>query len=428
MIWLIIWLIRLASENRTSQYYDRRNPDFHDRYRRNFDSRLVKPPSGPNVPLIILLTILGIGGLGVLGVFGICLIGALNAPRNAPLGWTPPVSTPAGSTHLSLAQIQLPTPQTTNRPVAMRRYDVQDLTVTELRGTSAPCLCWNDAGTSYYTLDNSKGVVTRVALAGFKEERRLETGHQCTWLSMSLSGLLLTVADLGEVWVLDEETLAVTDRVALPGAVRVVSAPESPTAFGLCDDGSLWIVDLAEMQRLVHFLPTPTRGLQRPVITADGKYLFCTNANGGSIHRFAVIGQELVFEESSADRPGDEASAPCPSADGKFVCLPSGRGDKPVAEGPTTTVFPADNLKAPAFFVDTGEPVTAVGFDAKAGKVYAANGTGSLLVFNQAGVQDKKYAKVTGPKPVLQYLVHPEGRKMLVVAEDKMVFVEWSRR
>src|SRR5206468_592792 len=55
------------------------------------------------------------------------------------------------------------------------------------------CLAWDTDAKAFFHLDPSQGIVRRILLDGFKEERRQEIGARCSCLSMSAEGLLVTV-------------------------------------------------------------------------------------------------------------------------------------------------------------------------------------------------------------------------------------------
>src|SRR5262249_50647635 len=84
------------------------------------------------------------------------------------------------------------------------------LAVTELtvKGEGVPrCLCWSADGKAFFHLEPEKGLVRRISFPGLSEERLLEVGRRCSWLSVSGRGLLVTVAEGEEVWVVEPATL-----------------------------------------------------------------------------------------------------------------------------------------------------------------------------------------------------------------------------
>src|SRR5262249_10237360 len=111
--------------------------------------------------------------------------------------------------------------------VAVPDLDVRRL---GLPGGVLPCLCWSADARAFFCLEEN-GTVRRVALDGFREEKRLDLAQHCSWLAPSAEGLLATLDVLGEVWVIDPDQLTVKRRVAVPQAESAVSSPGSSFAF-----------------------------------------------------------------------------------------------------------------------------------------------------------------------------------------------------
>jgi hypothetical protein len=65
-------------------------------------------------------------------------------------------------------------------------------------GQGPACLCWSADGKAFYHLDG-EGTVRRVSFPELKEEKALDTGKKCSWLSVSARGPLLTVTDAQEM-------------------------------------------------------------------------------------------------------------------------------------------------------------------------------------------------------------------------------------
>src|SRR5262249_2732697 len=104
-------------------------------------------------------------------------------------------------------------------------------TVTQLLNSSqVGDLCWSKNGQAFFVLTPT-GILRRMDLKGV-EERKLEISRRCSCLAMSAQGLIVTLPELQEVWVIDPDSLAVKKRVPAPGAFRVVSSPQLSIAIG----------------------------------------------------------------------------------------------------------------------------------------------------------------------------------------------------
>src|SRR5262249_19211165 len=117
----------------------------------------------------------------------------------------------------------------------------------------------------------------------------------------------------------------------------------------------------------------------------------------------------------------------CVSGDGKYMCAPCGGGNYPGLKNHpqvtpySTYIYPVDNLNKPAFVLKQGAYPLAVGFDGKAGLAYTQNFQQQMIVFTDTGMKLKEYRLDCGnPR---QYLVHPEGRKLLVLGDTKLLLV-----
>jgi hypothetical protein len=155
-------------------------------------------------------------------------------------------------------------------------------------------------------------------------------------------------------------------------------------------------------------------------ISPDGQYLFTTDGNE-KIIRLKLYGGEVVLEESSPPIIQGAFQDLFISPDGAYVCAPSGGGNY-LLDGPrgvtyATYIFPASNLQKPQAVLRQGAYPRVVGFDSRAGLVYAHNSDHALLVFNQHGLLLKKHT-VPGVSvsELRQILAHPEGRKLLLVS------------
>jgi hypothetical protein len=341
---------------------------------------------------------------------------------------------------------ELAPPAEPDEGVASARRRVDDLSVRELRLKTpgrlrgperAPAyLCWSGDGQSFYHLEPETGVLRRIALKGFQEQARLEVKAPCRWLSRSGQGLLVTLAAKPQVWVVDPETLQLRDQIESGFAARVVSAPALNVAFagikapGWGDSCSVLDLKARTVVRQYSRRDVPrSAGLVCPVITPDGKYLFAQGDN--AMHRYRIDGAALVFEESS-QRLCQGGESICISPDSQFVCLPTGGGQRGLKGHPevkpySTFVYPVTSINKPAYFLESGAYPRAVGFDTKAGLVYGQNHRYQLILFSPTGIKLKEYA-FPGTRDVTEIVVHPEGRKLLLLTDNTILYIELPKQ
>jgi predicted Zn finger-like uncharacterized protein len=302
---------------------------------------------------------------------------------------------------------------------------IRDLSVMEVTLNAKdllPCVCWAKDGKSFYTLDTN-GVLRQISLDGFVEQQRLDIGRRCGWLSVSAVGLVVTLSDLNEVWLVDSVGFQVTRRVAVASAGRAVSAPSLKVAFvaggrGEFGGGSVTSVDLVKGSALRQFFVES----QYATVSPDGKYYF---AQGGieQLKRWRIQDSELVFEDAT-ERIAQNGQSISVSPDSKYVCLPSGGGN--YGTGYATYVYPVANLQRREFTINSGAYPRTVGFDPKAGLVYA-QGDKTFMVFTTTGIKQKEVDLTSRGDEPRQFLAHPDGHKLFVLTGSKMYWVQLNR-
>src|SRR5262249_51128561 len=129
-------------------------------------------------------------------------------------------------------------PKGTGKDVGGAAREVGRISVQDLKLNAKdilPCMMWSEDGTRFFVLEK-EGYLRRIALEGFKEELVLDVNRRCSWLAMSWEGLIVTVPDLQEFWVVDPATLKVKQKVAMPACSRVAAGPASAVVAGVCGD------------------------------------------------------------------------------------------------------------------------------------------------------------------------------------------------
>jgi S1-C subfamily serine protease len=313
------------------------------------------------------------------------------------------------------------------------KSNVAELKLEDVRvnaGQLLRCLCWSQDGNSFYCLEKT-GTVRRIATNGLAEAQRADLGSTCSWLALSAEGLLVAVSGRQQVSVLDPSTLRVKKEIAVPAVGRVVSAPSLSVAFATDASRtprSLAILDLQQGQVLKQYEPKDLSrgfaGFGFAAVSGDGKYLF---AMGGleQLHRFRIDGPELTYEQSS-ERIAQNGQAVEVSADGKYVCLPSGGGNYGTARPYATYIYAAQDIHTPVATIQSGAYPRAVGFDSQHGYVYAQNHGSQLMRFTDKGAKEKEYV-IPGGGDVKQILPHAQAAKLLLLTDKHLYLVGLER-
>jgi hypothetical protein len=325
--------------------------------------------------------------------------------------WTPP----------PVAGADEPRVTTPNASVKGDTKEVMGLQVTpvKLRANVLGCMCWaDDKGTAFWALD-PVGTIRRLSFPDLKETHTIELGKKCSWLNPSAEGLVVSVSELQEVWLLDPDKFTVKQRIAVSGLKRAASALSLSTAFA-SNGKELYQVDLKTGKAALYSGEGPKfHGYADPVVSPDGKYLF-TSGGFEQMNRFGIKDGKATFDQSSPRiAQGRVDIGVQVSPDSKFVTLPSYAGNYGAGKYGNVFVYPVENIERAEVTLEFDGPSgMAISADPASGKFYAKG----LLVFDKEGKREKEYKLDAGD--VKQMLVHPQGGKLLLLGTGKFLLVE----
>jgi len=330
---------------------------------------------------------------------------------------------------IELEKIELPEPTSPNTALEPNVRTQDGLTVTNLNRLSGELvndLIWSANGEAFFAL-TSNGVLRRVAKKGWIVERQIDLEHPCSSLAISATGLLIALPNLQQVWVIDPDTLAVKKRIGSPGAYRVLSGPTlnfaltaSKPTQGFPPRDVVVYVDLQKGQATFEYKAP----VQHANLTPDGKYYFAQSGIE-ELWGFRVKDKSLNME-SKSDRIAQNGQCICVSPDSKMVCLPSGGGNYNAGSSYSTLVYQVDSLSRPVLTLESGAYPRLVGFDPKGKLVFAQNFEHPLIVYSITGNLLGKYKLGTaqGQSDARQFVAHPDGKKLLVLTQRELLFVE----
>ncbi len=263
------------------------------------------------------------------------------------------------------------------------------------------CLSWSSDGQAVVILDRD-GMLRRIALAGFKEERVLAIGRPCSSVHRSKEGLVVHVDGLQELWIVDETTLQ-PKRAIVVGRNHQVACSASASVAFVCGDSVVTVVDLATGRILKELwaedlreqamkvkkpadtpatFPFNLRSVLHPVMSGDGKWLagFCADR----LFRMKLGGDPALDEVGYDLRSGMLAM----SADGKSIAvgcrLQSAPPDHPRADNKPTYLYRLDNLQKP--FAMAPFELECVTFD---GPKLVGTFSDRLIVFGADGILER---------------------------------------
>jgi len=246
--------------------------------------------------------------------------------------------------------------------------------------------------------------------------------------------VVLTVNERQEVWLLDPATFKVKTRIPVGALAQAVSAPGLSFAYATTTRGdNLLILDLkkgemAHEHRNAEFA-RPV-GYSMATVSADGKYLF-TLGGEEQLYRFAIAGNRVKYEQESHRIVQGPPGGIDVSSDGSMVAVPSGGGNYKIegveGVGPYCTyLFEAGNVRMPKLVIKQGTYPRTIAFDRKAELIYAHDIGHQLILFNNKGIRLKELQ--LGAGSTRQILAHPEGKKLLVLTDQKLFYVELPKQ
>jgi hypothetical protein len=287
-----------------------------------------------------------------------------------------------------------------------------------------PQVCWTPDADAFYHLD-AAGTLRLIAYPTLQAQTVLNLGQPVARLAVGDAGLVVTLPQLEEVWVINPNTFTVQFRVGLSGVQEVLAAPGLKGAIGICKEGGPVVIEFggdggtvgeAVIERdALTSVPKDVDGFDQAALSADGKRLFAIGP-GGQLLRYRAEGKVLFLEEAGSSIVTGPRRPVCVSPDGKWVAAPCPDGNVNAGKH-STFVFAAGDLSKPAFTLAGGPFPNAVGFDVAGGLVYTHSSTSVLLTFDAAGAKKGQY-RFGGPKTVpsvRQILPHPGGRRLLLV-------------
>lgn len=314
------------------------------------------------------------------------------------------------------------------RPIA--DIKVRSLAVVGVGNTGAR-LCWTADAKAFYHLDRA-GVIRCYS---FPDLKLLATGPAAgplgrafMGISLSSQGLIAPALGVHEFLLLDPVTLRETRKIATGGGFYVHSAPGLDHAY-VCipgdDNGELKVLDLRTgklVQRYTARELAPAEhsvAFDHPVVSGDGQYLF--SADRERIFRFKLDGGAVRFADATP-RINLNFAHFCISNDGDLICAP-GSGGNNGAEPYLTYIYSSGSLKQHVLALSIGQSVNGIGFDVKSGLIYSHRFDKPLMIYNTRGQLLQTFGlDSSAPKGAfvrVQFLVHPEGRRLLALTHGR---------
>lgn len=293
-------------------------------------------------------------------------------------------------------------------------------------------LVWARDGKSFYVL-RSNGLLQRITAADGTVEKQHAFGRRCSGLTMSGKGLLLTLPDANEIWVVDPtEFSVVTKKIAFTAPGTVTSGANAAYAVvssqATAAERRTVVVDL-DRGAVVHTL---SKFHVVTAMTSDGKYTFATDA--GALIRFRRSGDMLVVDDIG-QRISSEAGIQgiALSADDRFL-IAAGTGLSPSMPQPAFHprpsrtgyyIYSVIDVQRPVYTLDLVTPSHPIALDPSTGFALVSHSsvrTFSMYSFN--GLRQTTHDLPIQPGTSLKEItVSPLGKETLMRTLDRFYYV-----
>ena len=295
-----------------------------------------------------------------------------------------------------------------------------------------PNVVWGRDHESFFVL-SKRGMLRKISFPDFVELKTLDFDAECSWMGLSQEGLCVLVNSKQDLVVLDEKSLTQKRKLPIGIAKRFGSSPGSDLVFLSTEQHQLVIADVKSgkkietydigdfnsMQVERHERAGPISEVKMPTVSPDGKHCFLVAS--GCLHKFSIVNREVVYEQVGAriaDNPGRVEI----SADSKYIALPSGGGNG--KRGYSTYIYKVSNILDKVIEINGGAYPRALALDKQAGLIYGQGEGFNLRTFTPQGEVQKNYKFDRRSSQTVQILVHPTGRKVLVLKSTGITSVE----
>jgi hypothetical protein len=355
---------------------------------------------------------------------------------------------------------QAPTPEVTGKPLAKTKTEVEGATKTvckidPLGAFPCPGMLMPPDGKNVF-LFTREGVIQKISLSEFTEERRLTTGRNLGPLALCQDGLVVMNGQKNagldfdpQLWIIDLETLTLQKSVKTEASSSLSALPDSKivvTANPIAKAGDyhLLITDLKtekapkeisasrlnkeamahlKKTKMSSFVPREWGELK---LSAGAKYLF-NRTGAGVLSRLEFKGGDPAYEEV-----GPLLSFVGPyaiSADAKWVAVTVRKGpapkDHPDPGEFGVYAYKIDNLQKPAASVPNAE---FLAFGADNRLIVRLAGVG-LGIFDTTGKKEKQINVPLVKVPEsgafgLQCFIDATGKRLLLRFDDELSCID----
>ena len=284
-----------------------------------------------------------------------------------------------------------------------------------------PNLVWNKRNDGFFLLSR-KGVLKNVNFETYRTTEEISLGCEPLWIGACSEGLLV-LADRYNLLLIRESDLKVSDVLRVPGAESFASSRTSSKVF-LSSGGfrpALRVVDLQLGKVIGKYGSDILPSYRYPTLTPDSRYLICLA--GDFLCRFKNNDGELALEQIGTTRYSGYKMIDFRfdvSSDSKyFSCCPFPRAFK------VSDLDDAVMDMMPDTPPEESEDASSIciGIDPVYEEFYTADKYYLVERRNKVGDLESRVKQLNKRENIVQILMHPEGRKMLLLGKKRIYSV-----
>jgi len=319
-------------------------------------------------------------------------------------------------------------PEFTTKPNNGTRAVINGATFTTLAHNDSNIVLppvWSLSGQQFYTAE-SNGTVRRIDSKDLTQTHEIKFDGKITSMCLTGKGLLLARSQPGDLILLEPTSLRPLKRYLLAGVHDAVGGPLSSSVLLVLRDRpiskprSSFLFNLDTQEAFPQ--KTTVQGIWFEM-TPTGDFLFTGDPR--QLRRYGVGKTAFKLHQSSGSI-GTNPKHVDLSADGAFVALPSGAGNRAPVGGAapkpyTTFLFEADDISRPFASITAGGYPRTIDVDPLSGVIYVQKSGTPLMVYSQSGGMLQSYTGATLPRDSERIIASPKGGQLLMVASGKII-------
>lgn len=334
-------------------------------------------------------------------------------------------------------------PAASGASLAGEKSELNGAKLTELKvTTSNPAtirLAWTADGSHALVLDGKSRTIRSISIPDLSEDRVLCLSQSPSEMAISSEGALLSCPAENLVVVVDAASLEQTGIISAYDPRKLAASPGSPIAFAITGNSVLYELDVKTRTVLKEFSQgtevrpkDPKGGTKLPfsnvgsvAMPPDGSSVFVAAPLQG-LFKLDVAKNGDLAPSGQVGSMGSEAEL-LVSDDSRYLAFwtsDASMANPPPGGFKSPFVYKTDGLIHPIFGLSV--PCRNFAFDRVKRSCYVSGpgGTGPAQIIKSFNSEGTKAAEFDFKEPVIAFIAHPSGGKLLVRTLSKLYWME----